>query len=606
MEAEEVAAVAARVAFEVEGLLKKVRQEETRRERTFESEYGAEGERARNLIRYRLVRQNLSPQLLADLTLLGWRWWLEREAAAAVAVLEQIGRLARLLASAVGEGQAEGVGWPPLPSPEERRSERARALLGKAPLSFWVVVTAAKEWQRVGWHLAGAGADGYIVQYREGSTERFRERLSFLRSLPTPSGERPRLFVTLEGGVLRVGELRPGPPKLRLKPVVATNGEVLQPARLRILPLSAAGDVEEKEVPTVFVLDEVFVELRAGAELRFEDDCGKRRTLSVVRCNEEEALAVSEATCVLTDQVKVRLEPEGKKRPLFFQFLGMESKKPKLVVHRGDHLILTKEDLVLGGEVTAEVSGPLEHAPAFFRVPVNFPEALEFLEVGQQLWLGDGRIGGRVIRSSEREVEILVDVAPRQGGKIFSGIEVVVTGGEWTFPPLSEFDRALLPYLVKEGDGVVLPLVTSALELAKMVEAIREVEQSTGISNSCPLLLRVDRAVSVEVFESLLLEGIRYGNFGVWVIQHELDLNAISMGRRYAELARCCQAAGVPTVWSFSSLSRAATKGVAFEGELEGFWQERDAAGIVLPAGPFVGQTISALQGSRQKSIFSL
>lgn len=85
-------------------------------------------------------------------------------------------------------------------------------------------------------------------------------------------------------------------------------------------------------------------------------------------------------------------------------------------------------------------------------VPVTMPEAFAHVREGDAVWFDDGKIGGRVCKLSEEEVEVEIAQAGPDGEKLKGDKGINLPESRLDLPHLTEGDLEVLPFVARNAD----------------------------------------------------------------------------------------------------------------------------------------------------------
>jgi pyruvate kinase len=80
------------------------------------------------------------------------------------------------------------------------------------------------------------------------------------------------------------------------------------------------------------------------------------------------------------------------------------------------------------------------------------PEAFAHVREGDAVWFDDGKIGGRVCKLSEEEVEVEIAQAGPDGEKLKGDKGINLPESRLDLPHLTEGDLEVLPFVARNAD----------------------------------------------------------------------------------------------------------------------------------------------------------
>jgi len=343
------------------------------------------------------------------------------------------------------------------------------------------------------------------------------------------TGREVRILVDLIGPGPRTGAVRPGPEVLRVRPRRDALGQVVEPARLRLVPDDGprgVGAAHGLPLPAVWLAD-----LRPGDRLECSDARGKRRHLDVVAREGPCAWAEARQGLYLESGTHLHLTDPAGRVPS--AALGrLPPVEQTLLLRRADRLLLTA-----GGE-PAQPGGPL-------RIGCSAPGVFGRVEAGERVLFDDGRIEGVVREAGARFLEIEILRAREEGSRLRADRAIRFPGIRGRAPPLTPAEIACLPFAARYADLVGCSFVSEPEQLLERRERLGALGAA-----EVPLLLRIDTARALGNLSALLLAALRSSDTAVAISREDLaiECGAEGIAEAQEEILRTCEAARVPVV----------------------------------------------------------
>jgi pyruvate kinase len=253
----------------------------------------------------------------------------------------------------------------------------------------------------------------------------------------------------------------------------------------------------------------------------------------------------------------------------------------KFRAHRGDHFVLATK-------VDPSAKGSIAIAP-------NFPQIIDQLEVGAEVWINDGRIGARVVAKTKGQVELEVFSARAKGErlKVEKGLNFPTT--ELKLSPLTEKDFADLDFVALHADIVGFSFVQepSDVELLQDHLAARRGERSPQ-----PILLKIETPLAVRNLPQLILQSAAANPTAVMIARGDLavELGFARLSEIQEEILWLCEAAHVPVVWATQVLDNFIHEGVASRAETTDAAMAQRADCVMLNKGPYLTEGVAFLR----------
>jgi pyruvate kinase len=550
----------------------------------------AHRESARNLLHYLALRQSDIRELQSGLA----AWGLSRLGRCEAHVLPSIEAVLAALRSLAGNAPGRAA----QAAAEIDRGGALLAahtadLLGAAPArrSARIMVTmpteAAHDPQVVR-DLLAAGMDIMRINCAHDDLAAWSAMIANLRSAERALGRSCRVYADLAGPKLRTGAIEPVGRLMQFGPERDARGNVVSPARLRVIARGqAAPDPEQAD--SLPVDDALLARARPGDALEVWDNRGRFRALTLTAQCDDHWTAECAVSVYLEDGAACRLR---RNRRAIAQ--GQVGPLPEVVLpirlRPGDSLLLTTEKR-RGGPARIGRNGRVL-APA--RIPCTLPEVFAALAPGHRIWFDDGKIGG-IVRSTERDrATIEITQAAADGSRLRAEKGINLPDTDIDVPALTAKDLADLRAMAGQVDIVGLSFVRRAQDVLSLQQRLAELG-AEGVGT----VFKIETRQAFESLPRILLEGLRHARAGVMVARGDL---AVEIGfERLAEVQEeilwLCEAAHVPVIWATQVLETMAKKGMPSRAEVSDAAMSVRAECVMLNKGPHIVLTTRFLAG---------
>jgi pyruvate kinase len=428
--------------------------------------------------------------------------------------------------------------------------------------------------------MTGSGMDVARVNCAHDGPDEWRRMIEHVRATVRANGQPPRVAMDLGGPKLRTGPLRPGPRVVRIAPRRDAVGVVVTPAKVRLV----AGSVLEAKVDrivTVPVDDTGWIARRQpGDRLDFVDGRGARRRWDVDAVEDGGCVVSARQTAYVTTGVRLVCASSEADDAVAVGEL------PELdVAHRveqGDRVILTR-----ALEPAEPTAAGLVH-----RIGCTLPEVFDQAEVGERVWLDDGKIGGTIVGVIPDEIELRVtDVRPG-GANLRAGKGINFPDTDLRLDALTAKDIEDLDFVAQHADVVNLSFVRHPADVERL-----QAELTDRGAADVGIVLKIENATAFERLPDLLLTAMRRRTVGVMIARGDL---AIEVGfERLAEVQEeilwLCEAAHAPVIWATQVLDTLARTGQPSRAEITDAAMSERAECVMLNKGPHITDAIEAL-----------
>jgi pyruvate kinase len=390
------------------------------------------------------------------------------------------------------------------------------------------------------------------------------------------------VLMDLGGPKLRTGETEPGPAVLRWRPHRDALGRLVAPARIFLSPL--AGASAPAGCDACFQVDSRWLErLAPGETIELVDARGARRILKIGETGAGGRWAEATQTAYVTNDTILRREPgrdAGDQDACTAG--GIPSAPQVLILHRGDMLILTRDN------APGRPAG--RDRPA--SIPCTLPQVFRQVRAGERVWLDDGRLGGVIRHVSQGEIHVEITAARDDGEKLGADKGINLPDSALDLPALTEKDLQDLQFVAAHADLVGLSFVQQPADIAQLQdELVRLGRPDLGI------VLKIETRRAFEKLPDLLLAGMRASRLGVMIARGDLavELGYERMAEVQEEILWLAESAHLPVIWATQVLESLAKRGQPSRAEITDAAMGERAECVMLNKGPHVLEAVRAL-----------
>lgn len=226
---------------------------------------------------------------------------------------------------------------------------------------------------------------------------------------------------------------------------------------------------------------------------------------------------------------------------------------------------------------------------------LNHPELIDKLAVGTEIWLDDGKIGGRVEALEAAAALVEVTSVRPTGVKIKHGKGVNLPGVAVEIPALTEKDLRDLDFVARNADTIGFSFVQSPQDVRDLIAAL---EERLGDDPLPAVMLKIETELAVRNLPRLLVQAGGRLPVAVMIARGDLSVE-LGMNRTsemQEEILWMCSAAHVPTVWATQVLEQLMKEGRASRAEVTDAAMGQRAECVMLNKGPYAPQGIAFLQ----------
>ena len=440
--------------------------------------------------------------------------------------------------------------------------------------------------------LAERGMELARINCAHDDPQRWARMIEHVRLAEKRVGRAIPVSMDLAGPKLRTGPIVLGEPVGRARVTRDTDGSVIEPAHLWMVPddvdpehTRPAPPVAGRPALSVRVDPQWLSRREVGQEIDVPDARRVTRTFTVVRVEDAGVLAEGVRNAYVRDGSRLSCDYDRTR------LHGITAVPRRIRLRRSDTVVLTAD--------TTPASPPT--AGSEVRLGCALPEAVAALRVGDPVLFDDGVIAGEVRQvSGDGDPDgpwARVEVTRCRGDGCWLGSEKGINLPQTTLrvPALTEEDRHALRFAAEHADVVALSFVRSPQDVVEAVEAIDAAGRETGRRPG--LLVKIETGDGYRALPEILLAAMRHDRAGVMIARGDL---AVEMGfESLSEIPRnillMSQAAWLPVVLATQVLESLAKTGLPSRAEISDAGSAQRAECVMLNKGPYIGEAIDAL-----------
>lgn len=408
-----------------------------------------------------------------------------------------------------------------------------------------------------------------------------------LKSRAAASGRRCQVAMDLGGPKLRTGPLLAGPRAVRIGPRRDNCGRVVTPGWIRLYaadnPSSTTQPRRDSDVVVIGlpVDDPTWLERRrAGDRIELLDSRGARRHWEVTEVGPGSCLASTTQTTYVVTGLEIACKRTDGHDLATVGELPVTEQSHR--VHRGDSVVLTR---------SLDPAVPTQGGTRHF-IGCTLPAVFNWAQVGERVWLDDGKIGGVIHQVADDQVELIVtDVRPG-GANLKAGKGINLPDTDLHLDALTSTDLADLPFVAQNADIVSLSFVRRPGDVEQLQHQLGQLG-----ANSIGIVLKIENVAAFENLPELLLTAMRSPCVGVMIARGDLavEVGFDRLAEVQEEIMWACEAAHVPVIWATEVLDRLARVGQASRAEVTDAAMSQRAECVMLNKGPYISEAIGAL-----------
>ncbi|MGB7977418.1 MAG: pyruvate kinase [Roseiarcus sp.] len=254
---------------------------------------------------------------------------------------------------------------------------------------------------------------------------------------------------------------------------------------------------------------------------------------------------------------------------------------PKTRLLRGDRVVLIDE-------LREKTREPIAFS-------LNFPELVDQLAVGSEIFIDDGKAAARVVSKSAGRAELEVYAAREKGVRLKPGKGVNFPATELDLPPLTSKDFRDLDFIAEHADLIGYSFVQRVDD----VELLQDHLVARAPKREPPgLVLKIETPLAVRNLPPLILQSAAHNPTAVMIARGDLaiELGFARLTEMQEEILWLCEAAHTPVVWATQVLDNFVRDGVASRAEMTDAAMAQGAECVMLNKGPYLAEGVGFLR----------
>jgi pyruvate kinase len=254
---------------------------------------------------------------------------------------------------------------------------------------------------------------------------------------------------------------------------------------------------------------------------------------------------------------------------------------PKTRLLRGDRVVLVDE-------LKERTKEPIAFS-------LNFPELVDQLSPGADVFIDDGKAAARVVSKSAGRAEIEVYATREKGVRLKSGKGVNFPSTELDLPPLTSKDFRDLDFVAEHADLVGFSFVQRIDDVELLQDHLTARAPKREPHG---LVLKIETPLAVRNLPRLILQSAAHNPTAVMIARGDLavELGFARLTEMQEEILWLCEAAHTPVVWATQVLDNYVRDGVASRAEMTDAAMAQGAECVMLNKGPYLAEGVAFLR----------
>jgi pyruvate kinase len=414
--------------------------------------------------------------------------------------------------------------------------------------------------------------------------------IGHLHNAERATGKSCRILMDLGGPKLRIGPMESVPAVRKIRPVRASNGHVLRPARIWLVPVGSPLN----EIPAAdasFAVDPAWLEqARAGDRIRLYDERGSRRNWRIREVTADGCWAEAKKTAYVANGTVLQLRDKKQ----ITEISGLPPQQSIVLIRTGDVLcIAASEDP--GKPAVHDVNGELLNPG---RVSLPIPEIYRDVRLGETIFFDDGRIAGIIEKRDAKQLQVRITHTRKPVEKLEGNRGVNLPDTRLKLPSLGAKDHQDLEFAARHADMVGLSFANSPEDVRALHQRLHELgREDIGV------VLKIETRRGFANLPAMLLEALKFPACGIMIARGDLAVECgfERMSEVQEEILWVCEAAHVPVIWATQVLEGLTKRGHASRAEITDAAMAQAAEAVMLNKGPHIIQAVQTLDDILQR-----
>ncbi|MGD1837027.1 MAG: pyruvate kinase [Nitrososphaeraceae archaeon] len=325
--------------------------------------------------------------------------------------------------------------------------------------------------------------------------------------------------------------------------------------------------------------NDMISKIKIGDKIKFFDSIGRKRSLQILKIINDHKISVRlSKTSYLDKHVQFKIKKENAS----FKIGKIKQEQIKLKVKKGDSLRLYRHS-------PYSLSSEKNHRAG---LRCTFPEALKNVQIGNRIFIDDGKISG-IVKSSNKdylELEIVFPVGKSATIKPYKGLNLPDT--KLDLPALTKQDLKNLEFITKNADLVGLSFVHSSEDIRSL-----DLELNKLGYHDFPIIAKLETKESINNLARILITGLDLPKFGILIARGDL---AVEVGFEKLALIQedilcLCEASHIPVILATQILENLTEIGIPTRAEITDASIGQRAQCVMLSSGKYILEAVTVL-----------
>ena len=224
----------------------------------------------------------------------------------------------------------------------------------------------------------------------------------------------------------------------------------------------------------------------------------------------------------------------------------------------------------------------------------SLPEVLPQLNIGDPVWIDEGKAGGEVINIISEGVLIKMTHTPLKGFKLAVDKSLNFPDTVLHLSALTDKDLQDLNFAAHNADIIGYSFVQTAADI-KLLQ--QELDKRLLNSRKIAIMAKVETKEAIRNLPELIVQAAGKQPLTIMIARGDLavEISYERLAEMQEEILWLCQAAHVPVIWATQVLENLAKKGVPSRAEITDAAMSERAECVMLNKGAFIMEAVATL-----------
>lgn len=251
--------------------------------------------------------------------------------------------------------------------------------------------------------------------------------------------------------------------------------------------------------------------------------------------------------------------------------------------------------IVAGDQILLTRRFPTPRLNFDFQMSCTLPQVLDYLHVGQMVWIDDGHLGTQVEACTPAGIVLRVTHVRSKGEKLQPQKGLNFPDADLCLSALTDKDRQDLDFIAAHADIIGYSFVQEAADIVLLQEELRR--RSPHRDRPVAIVAKIETPKAVRNLPELIVCAAGKQPFGVMIARGDLavELGYQRLAEMQEEILWLCEAAHIPVIWATQVLEHLVKKGIPSRAEMTDAAMAERAECVMLNKGPFLMDGVSIL-----------